>query len=534
MTDKVVMAVDVGTGSARAGLFDRAGTMLARAAHPIALHQPHPDHAEQDSEDIWRAVCAAACKARAAANLPPDAIAGISFDATCSLVALDQDDRPASVSTTGDDRWNIIVWLDHRALAEAEECNATGHRVLDFVGGSISPEMEIPKLMWLKRRLGGRWQRYGRLLDLADWLTFRASGANARSVCTLTCKWTYLAHETPGWQADFLAQVGLDDLLRRGALPPVASPIATLLGPLTPDAASDLGLTTDCLVGCGLIDAHAGALGVLGGALRSAERATSGAGLDRHIAMIAGTSTCHMALSLEPRAVPGVWGPYYGAVAPGLWLNEGGQSATGALLDHLLAWHAEGRALGADGHARVLARIAELRAEAGPDFAAGLHVLPDFHGNRSPLADPHATGVISGLTLDASFDALARLYFRTAVAIALGTRHILDTLNARGYAIDHLHITGGHTRNPLLMELYADATGCTVAQPAEEDAVLLGTAMVAATAAGLFPDLAAAAGAMARDGALIAPNPATRAGYDRDYRIFLAMHEQRCALERIA
>ena len=80
--------------------------------------------------------------------------------------------------------------------------------------------------------------------------------------------------------------------------------------------------------------------------------------LDRHIAMIAGTSTCHMALSLEPRAVPGVWGPYYGAVAPGLWLNEGGQSATGALLDHILAWHAEGRALGPDGHARILRRIA--------------------------------------------------------------------------------------------------------------------------------------------------------------------------------
>ena len=108
--------------------------------------------------------------------------------------------------------------------------------------------------------------------------------------------------------------------------------------------------------------------------------------------------------------------------------------------------------------------------------------------------------MISGLTLDASLDSLARLYYRTAVAIALGTRHILDALNAKGYAISHLHLTGGHTKNPLLLELYADTTGCTVVQPAEEDAVLLGTAMVAATAAGLFPDLPAAAAAMARDG----------------------------------
>ena len=206
MAGKVVMAVDVGTGSARAGLFSPAGSMLARAARPIALHQPRPGHAEQDSDDIWQAVCGAAREAREQAGLAADAVAGISFDATCSLVALDRDDRPASVSTTGEDRWNVVVWLDHRALAEAEECTATGHPVLDFVGGTMSPEMEIPKLMWLKRHLPAQWQRYGRLLDLADWLTFRACGSNARSVCTVTCKWTYLAHETPGWQADFLAQ----------------------------------------------------------------------------------------------------------------------------------------------------------------------------------------------------------------------------------------------------------------------------------------------------------------------------------------
>jgi hypothetical protein len=147
-----------------------------------------------------------------------------------------------------------------------------------------------------------------------------------------------------------------------------------------------------------------------------------GADLDRHLGLVAGTSTCHMALSPEPRAVPGVWGPYLGAVLPGLWLNEGGQSASGALLDHVLRLHGAsgGEEPGPCLHGRVVARIAELRAAEGHAFAAGLHVLPDFHGNRSPLADPSATGVVSGLTLDASFDSLCRLYYRTAVAIALG------------------------------------------------------------------------------------------------------------------
>ena len=341
------------------------------------------------------------------------------------------DGRPASVSTTGEDRWNIVVWLDHRAIAEAEECSATGHRVLDFVGGTMSPEMEMPKLMWLKRHLPAEWQRYGRLMDLADLLTFRACGANARSVCTLACKWTYLAHESPGWQADFLRRGRASRTCcgaRRCRRP--RAPSRRRLGGLLPAAAAELGLTADCRVGCGLIDAHAGALGVLGGLLgQGAER------LDRHLALIAGTSTCHMALSLEPRAVPGVWGPYLRRRAAGLLAERGRPVGDRRLARPHPRLARRGPARSARRPCpHPAARSRSCAPRTAPTFAAGLHVLPDFHGNRSPLADPHAVGVISGLTLDASFDSLCRLYYRTAVGIALGTRHILDALNAKGYA----------------------------------------------------------------------------------------------------
>ena len=356
MTDRAVIGVDVGTGSARAGVFEVGGALLGRAERPIAMARPAADHAEHDGEDIWQAVGSAVRAARAEAGIAAEQVVGISFDATCSLVALDHQDRPVSVSTTGEDRWNTIVWMDHRAIAEAEECTATGHKVLDSVGGTMSPEMEIPKLMWLKRHLPDQWRRYARILDLADFLTFRAAGSNQRSCCTVTCKWTYLAHETPGWQPDFLEAMGLGDLVERTAVPARAAAVGAALGKLTEAAAADLGLSTDCEVGAGLIDAHAGALAVLGPYLGE-----GAAALDRHLGLIAGTSTCHMALSATPRAVPGVWGPYFGAVAPDLWLNEGGQSATGALLDHILDWHAEG-SRGDGDHEAVLARIRELRA----------------------------------------------------------------------------------------------------------------------------------------------------------------------------
>jgi ribulose kinase len=87
--DGVLRGVDVGTGSARAALFDAQGHGLARAIHPIRLERPAPDHAEHSSEDIWRAVCTAVRAACREARIDSADVAGVSFDATCSLVALD-------------------------------------------------------------------------------------------------------------------------------------------------------------------------------------------------------------------------------------------------------------------------------------------------------------------------------------------------------------------------------------------------------------------------------------------------------------
>ncbi|PXA90868.1 ribulokinase [Nostoc sp. 3335mG] len=527
MSQNLLVGVDVGTGSARAGIFTRDGKLLGRHENPILMRRTDANFAEHDSEDIWTAVCRAVRTALDQAGADPADVVGIGFDATCSLVVRDADGQPVTVSKDGEDRWDTIVWLDHRALKEAEECTRTGHEVLHYAGGVMSPEMEVPKLMWLKRHLPQSWARAGHMFDLADFLSWKATGSLARSQSTLTCKWTYLGHRNPGWQHDFLSLVGLDDLLEKAALPDGASPVGDDLGCLTVGAAAELGLTTACHVGAGLIDAHAGALGVLGAFTPDVDT------IDRHLALIAGTSSCVMALSAEDRPTPGVWGPYFGAVLPGVWLNEGGQSATGALLDHIIRWHGAGGEPTPERHLAICRRVMELRQSEGRALANRLHVLPDFHGNRSPLGDPFALGVISGLTLDSDFDSLCRLYWRTCVSIALGVRHILETLNTRGYAIDTLHVTGGHTRNPLLMELYADATLCTVVVPSSPDPTLLGMAMVASRAAGLFDSLDKACLAMNQGHTTRAPNTEAQAQFDRDYRIFLEMLRQRQAIDAL-
>ncbi|MGC4086930.1 MAG: FGGY family pentulose kinase [Polyangiaceae bacterium] len=318
------------------------------------------------------------------AGMAGEQVRGIGFDATCSLVVLGAGGEPLSVSPTGNAEQNVIVWMDHRAIVDAEAINRTGHEVLRYVGGVVSPEMEMPKLRWLARELPETFRRAALFLDLPDFLAFRATGSRTRSLCTTVCKWNYLGHESR-WADDFLEQIGLGELAKDGhaRIGSEVRPMGELLGGLTAQAASELGLVAGTPVGVGIIDAHAGGLGLLGAALDG--RAPAAADLERRLALIGGTSSCHMAVSAEPRFVPGVWGPYFSAMVPGLWLTEGGQSATGALIDHVIHSHVRGAELSEQAHARgsnvyslLNERLAALDPEVAPELTAELHVLPDF------------------------------------------------------------------------------------------------------------------------------------------------------------
>ncbi|ETX29788.1 FGGY family pentulose kinase [Roseivivax isoporae] len=515
----IFCAVDVGTASARAGLFDATGRMLARAVRPIALWTGAPGRGEQEADGIWAASCAAVRAALSAAGLAGDDIAALAFDATCSLVLRDRTGGPLALSEAGRD---VIAWFDHRATEEAARCTATGHAVLARLGGSMSPEMQIPKLMWLKARRPDLWDRLGSAWDLTDWMTHRATGGSARSLCPLVSKWTYLPG-SGGWQPDFLAAVGLPDLLARAALPAEPVPPGRVAGTLSAAAAAELGLAAGTPVAAGLIDAFAGALGLI---------APPAPGRPGEAAVIAGTSSCVMTMGVDRWSVRGVWGPYRGAILPGHWVNEGGQSASGALLDYILGMAATGGGA-APSHEDMLARVAALLERHGPALGEGIDLLPDFNGNRTPLSDPGLRGVVAGLTLDRDPESLAVLYWRAAVSVALGLRQIVEHVRAGGAAIEGLGIGGGHARSPLLLQLYADATGCPVRVAGEGEAVLLGTAICAAEASGVFPSLGAAARAMQRPGAERRPDPRAAALRDRDYAVFLRMQAHRDEIARL-
>jgi FGGY-family pentulose kinase len=543
--ERFYLGIDVGTGSARAGIFDRSGKSLGAASHPILLARPAEDHVEHSSDDIWRACGEAVRAALTSAGLPKEAIAGIGFDATCSLVLLDASDQPVSASTTGKPEWNVIVWMDHRAIEQAARINATRHRVLRYVGGVISPEMQTPKLLWLKERLPGSFARTARFLDLPDFLTYKATGIDTRSLCTTTCKWTYLAHEQSeaeragGWDDSYFRAIGLSELCDEGyaRLGTRVRAMGERIGGLTARAAEELGLAAGTAVGVSIIDAHAGGLGMLGAAVDG--NAPDGAALEQRLALISGTSSCHMACSRAPYYPPGIWGPYFSAMVPDLWLTEGGQSATGALIDHVIDSHALGAELreraqreGSSVYAILNARLSELAARSAfpAELTRELHVLPYFHGNRSPRANPNLRGMISGLKLSATLDSLALSYLATIQAIAHGTRHIIETMNAAGFRIDTLIACGGDTKNEVFVREHADASGCRILLPREPEAVLLGSAILGAVASGDQPSVLAAMQAMTAVSASVNPaGGATRNYHARKHQVFQRMYADQMA-----
>ena len=552
----VSIGVDVGTGSARAGVVDvSTGALLAVKKQNIKTWSPIAEHHQQSSEDIWDAC--AACVRGALAEAGNDLkVAGVGFDATCSLVCLDEKNAPVGTDPTepDDDARNIILWMDHRATPQADAINAMGHERLSTVGGTISPEMEIPKISWLREKMPGAFSRVnkgGKFLDLADFLAYRATDykRDVRSLCTVVCKWAYDANADGtglGWDRSFLSEVGFGEaeLLPSVIGSDVQAPGVQIEGGLGESAASSFGLPVGTPIAVGMIDAHAGGIGCLGATLPtpSSEQPP----LTARIALIAGTSTCHMASSSAPTFVPGVWGPYYSAMLPNLYLNEGGQSAAGALIDFVIESHAAYEELKGLADAENVPptiylnkRLEEMAAEAGEanvaTLASQVHVTPDFIGNRSPLADPLMKGGIVGLPMSSRLDDLARVYLATVQALAYQTKAIIEALGYTDPPISSVVACGGLAKNPLYVSTHADVLGLEIHTPVQEEAVLLGAAILGAAAGGAHDSVEEAMGKMSAIGDTCAPEggEAVAAFHEKKYNVFRKMSDDQREYRRM-
>ncbi|KAL3436308.1 FGGY family of carbohydrate kinase [Aspergillus tetrazonus] len=555
------IGIDVGTGSARACIIDAKGDIVGLASENIGLWQPQTGYYEQSTTDIWRCICVAVQRAINQHNIDPETVRGIGFDATCSLAVFSNvTDEPVSVTGPNfDTDRNVILWLDHRPVEETEKINATNHNLLRYVGGKMSVEMEIPKVLWLKNNMPKELFADCKFYDLADALTHIATGNEKRSYCSVICKQGFVPvgvdGSVKGWQEDFLVQIGLQDLTednfkRMGGVDGVNGEYLSageLVGKLCEKAAADLGLPAGIAIGSGVIDAYAGWIGTVGAKVElESEQLTSDAAKNditqafSRLAAVAGTSTCHLAMSPEPVFVPGVWGPYRDTIIPGYWMAEGGQSATGELLKHVIETHpAFNQALSVAGsyntniydylneHLREM--MIEQKAPSISYMARRIFFYGDLWGNRSPIADPNMAGSIIGLTSDQSVDGLAIYYYATLEFIALQTRQIVETMNKSGHSIASIFMSGSQCQNDILVKLIASACGMPVLIPRYiHAAVAIGAAMLGAKAAsadseGNTEDLWSIMDRMSKPGRRIVPtdNENEKALLEVKYKVFL-------------
>jgi nuclear pore complex protein Nup93 len=256
-----------------------------------------------------------------------------------------------------------------------------------------------------------------------------------------------------------------------------------------------------------VIDAYAGWIGTVGAKVKLdpnqlddlAPRNDVSQAFTR-LAAVAGTSTCHLAMSKDPVFVPGVWGPYRDVLIPDYWMAEGGQSATGELMRHMLETHAayddavkQAKDAGKNIYDFMNDHLRELASKNRSPSIAYLvrhfFFYGDLWGNRSPVADPNMRGSIVGMSSDRSIDGMALLYYSTMEFIALQTRQIVETMNKAGHDIRSIFMSGSQCQNDILMDLVATACDMPVLVPKYvHAAVVHGAAMLGAKAASADQD----------------------------------------------
>lgn len=482
-----VIGIDFGTESVRVGIFDLGGHPAVFASEPYPLHHPYPGWAEQSPGDWWAALVKATRTALAESGIPKEEIVGLGADCTsCTVLAMDDDGRPLRPA---------IIWMDVRAADQARRIAASGHPALKYNGyGNVSAEWMPCKALWLKENEPNIYRQAGRVGEFIDWLTHRLTGEWTASIDNTSIRWYYDRTEG-GWPETFYEQIGLGDLL--GKFPPRVLDMGQVAGRLSAAAAAELGLPPGLPVAEGGADAFVAMIGL--NVLQPGK-----------MAFITGSSHLYLGQSAAPLHAKGMFGAYTDAVLPGQYTVEGGQVSTGSVVkwfkDNFCGREA---AIAAARGVDVYTVLTEL-AEPIPPGAEGLIVLDYWQGNRTPYVDPEARGIMRGFSLKHTTGHVFRAIIE---GVAYGAEHILRTFRQNGFVVEEMVGAGGPTKSDFWMRIHADVSNVPITLTAVPDAPALGSAILGTVAAGLFPDVQAAAGQMVHVRRRIEPDAARHDAY---------------------
>lgn len=474
----LVLGIDIGTSSSKGVLVRADGTIVARAETAHELSLPQPGWAEHDAEAIWWADFTALCAQLLPQATSPLAALCVSGIGPC-LLAADEHGQPL--------RPAILYGIDTRATREIDEQNARygAEAILARCGSPLTSQAVGPKLAWLRRNEPEVWDRTRYFLMASSFIVQRLTGEYVLDHHSASqCDPLYDLKERR-WIEEWAAEIapGL-------ALPRLLWP-AEIAGRVTASATAITGLPVGLPVAAGTIDAWA-------------EAASVGVREPGDTMLMYGTTMFMVEVQTAALAHAKLWST--SGAFPGTYTLAAGMATSGALT----GWF---RHLVGDLPYETLLR----EASAAPAGAEGLVVLPYFAGERTPLFDPRARGVICGLTLR---HGRGHLYRALLEATAYGVRHIFEVLHESGARGKRLVAVGGGTKGGLWTQIVSDVIGLPQELPGETIGACYGDALLAALAANLVTP----ATRWNPIAAIVEPDPQAQATYHALYDVYRQLY----------
>ncbi len=491
-----LIGIDVGTYESKGALVDREGRIVASASIAHDLSLPRPGWAEHDADAVWwHDAVALSRELLSRSGVSSRDIAGVGCSAIGPCVlAVDRDGRPL--------RPAILYGIDTRASAEARELTERlGEEwVLDQTGSALSSQAGGPKILWLRRHEPEVWKKVARLMTSTSYLVHRLTGRAVIDHYTAAAYGPLYNLHARDWDPRAL------DLVCERSLLPDLEWSARLAGRLSREAAAETGLAEGTPVTVGTADAAAEA--VAAGVLDAGDTM-----------LMYGSTLFFIQICSSLPASRQQWPTVY--LEPGMYALAAGMSTAGALIrwirDQLAPGEAAAERQGGLNAYQVLAE----EAAAVERGAGGLLLLPYFSGERSPLNDPLARGVMVGLTLSHGRPHICRAALE---GVAFGIRGNLEAMARAGAEPRRLVAIGGGVRNRLWTQIVSDVTGREQVVQASPGACY-GDAMMAAVGVGLAGSLSETRRWL-EAGTVVRPDPEAVAFYETRYPLFRELYER--------
>jgi len=458
------LGVDVGTLGTKTVVFDAEGHLLGSSSREYGIEIPRPAWAEQDPETWWRAVVETVRVALQKAGVSPGDVRGIGLSVlTPALVPVDRMGRALR---------RAILMIDQRAVREAGwiEKQIGADRLFEVTGNrAASGAYSAPGMLWIRREEPRVFEETFRFLHADGYIVHRMTGEFSMDYTQASAS---LLFETGGrkmWSGELCAELGIPP----EKLPEV-HPSWEVVGELVPEAAGELGLPPGVPVVAGANDT---ACACVGTGVVEADMTLLSVGTTVTLSHVTDESAFDVRLVNRAHAVPD------------RWIIMGAMSTPGAayrwLRDHLYSPGQEGAA-----DAGATYSLMDSEAEESPPGANGLIFLPYLSGERTPIWNPHARGLLFGLTLSHTRADILRAFLEGG---AYCVRDNLEVLRSRGLKVEEVRIGGGGAKSRLWRQIMADVLGVPLSLPRVTEAAALGAAILAGTGAKVYGDPASAA-----------------------------------------